>query len=110
VPSKTSAWRWTTSKDAFSEIASEGAEKAAEFAPKRTGRLASDIRGNRAKGKAVVTAGRASVPYAGPINYGWPARNIVGSGFMQKASEAMEPIAVQRLEEEINRIIEEKDL
>jgi hypothetical protein len=28
------------------------------------------------RSKAVVTAGRASVPYAGPINYGWAAHNI----------------------------------
>ena len=97
-------------KGAFGEIASEGAQAAARHAPKRSGRLAGDIRGNRAQSKAVVTAGRARIPYAGPINYGWPARNIAASGFMQKADEEMQPKAVQRLEDEINKQIRAKGL
>lgn len=97
-------------KDAFSSIAEEGVQRAANHAPKKSGRLAGDIRGNRAKSKAVVAAGRSSVPYAGPINYGWPARGITGSGFMQKADEEMQPIAIQRLEDEINSKIRERGL
>lgn len=97
-------------KDAFSEIASEGARAAASFAPVRTGRLASNIRGNRAKSKAVVAAGRASVPYAGPINYGWATRGIAPSGFMQAADRAMQPRAIQTLEDEVNRKIRERGL
>lgn len=97
-------------KDAFSSIAEEGARRAAVHAPKKSGRLAGDIRGNRAKSKAVVAAGRASVPYAGPINYGWPARGITGSGFMQKADEEMQPVAIQRLESEINEAIRKRRL
>lgn len=96
-------------KDAFSKIASEGAQRAAAYAPKRTGRLAGDVRGNRAQSKAVVTAGRASIPYAGPINYGWRARGITPSLFMQRADKDMQPVAIQRLEEEINRKIREKN-
>lgn len=95
-------------KDAFSKIASEGAQAASSFAPRRSGRLAADIRGNRAKSKAVVAAGRASVPYAGPINYGWSARRIAPSGFMQKADQVMQPKALQMLEDEVNRKIREK--
>lgn len=97
-------------KDAFSKIAAEGARVASLYAPRRTGRLAGDIRGNRAKSKAVIAAGRSSVPYAGPINYGWPKRGIAASGFMQKADQQMQPVAIQRLEDEINRIIRVKGL
>lgn len=97
-------------KNAFSSIADEGARQAARFAPKRTGTLAGDIRGNRARSKAVVTAGRVSVPYAGPINYGWAKHNITASGFMQKADEAMQPFALKRLEEEINSQIARRGL
>lgn len=97
-------------KDAFSSIAAEGAQVAAGYAPVRSGRLSRDVRGNRAKSKAVVTAGRASVPYAGPINYGWPARNIAANGFMQKADEVMAPRAIQMLETEINTQIRKKGL
>lgn len=97
-------------KDAFSKVAREGAQKAAGFAPKLTGTLAGDVRGNRAKNKAVVIAGRVSVPYAGPINYGWAARNIQGAFFMQKASDAMEPVALTVLEVEIDKAIVKRGL
>ena len=83
---------------------------AAGFAPKRTGRLAASVRGSRAKNKAVVMAGRASVVYAGPINYGWPARKIAASGFMQKADEVMAPKALQALEDAIESKIKSKGL
>lgn len=97
-------------KDAFQAIAIEAARRAAGYAPRKTGRLAGDIRGNRAQSKASVIAGRASIRYAGPINYGWPRRNIAPSGFMQKASDEMEPIAVRLLEADINRKIRSKGL
>lgn len=97
-------------KDAFAQIAEEAAQKASSLAPKRTGALAATVRGNRAKNKAVVTAGRAKVKYAGAINYGWPKRGIRPSGFMQKADEAMRPDALAKLEAAVNTIISEKGL
>ena len=97
-------------KEAFGGIAAEAAQVAAGFAPKRTVRLAASVRGNRAKNKAVVMAGRASVVYAGPINYGWPARKIAPSGFMQKADEVMAPKALQALEDAIENKIKSKGL
>ena len=95
-------------KDAFSKIATEAAQVASSRAPRRSGRLAGDVRGNRAKSKAVVMAGRSSVQYAGPQNYGWPKRNITGQFFMQAADEVMQPKAIQMLEDEVNRKIREK--
>lgn len=97
-------------KDAFQEISTQGAQVAASFAPEKSGDLRDDIRGNRAKNKAIITAGRARLRYAGPINYGWPARNIQPSGFMQKADEIVGPKAVQILEKEINETIQRKGL
>ena len=98
-------------KDAFAKIADEAARTASSFAPKGpTGRLSASIRGNRAKSKAVVTAGRSSVPYAGPINYGWPSRNIAPALFMQRADEAMQTRAISVLEDEINQKIRERGL
>lgn len=93
-------------KDVFAEIAREGAEIASSFAPRRTGRLADTIRGNRAKNKAVITSGRARVPYAAPINYGWPMRNIAPALFMQKADAELSPRAVDMLDAGIDRIID----
>ncbi len=97
-------------KDAMSRVAAEGAELAARYAPRRSGRLAGDVRGNRAKGKAVVIAGRASVRYAGPINYGWPRRNIAPALFMQRADAELQPRTLQLLETEINRQIAKKGM
>lgn len=97
-------------KAAFSKIADEGAQRAAAAAPVLSGALSGDIRGNRAKSKAVVTAGRSSLPYAGAINYGWPSRNIAAAGFMQAADQQMQPRALQMLEDEINQQIRRKGL
>lgn len=97
-------------KGAFSSIAAEGAALAARYAPRRTGALAASIRGNKAKNKAVIAAGRARVPYAGPINYGWPKRHIAPSKFMQKADLEMQPKALALLEREINQAIQKRGL
>ncbi|GAA4698265.1 hypothetical protein [Nocardioides nanhaiensis] len=97
-------------KDAFSRIAQEGAQIAAQEAPKRSGRLSGDVRGNRAKSKAVVAAGRSSVPYAGPINYGWRARGIAPNPFMQRTDNRMAPKAIDMLEDEINKQIRARGL
>jgi hypothetical protein len=92
-------------KEIFGGIAAEGASVAAGFAPRLTGRLAASIRGNRAKNRSVIAAGRARIPYAGPINYGWRARGIEPSMFMQRADKVMEPRAVQMLDEGLTALI-----
>lgn len=97
-------------KGAFSRIAAEGAEVERGFVPRRSGRLAGTVRGNRAASKAVVTAGRATVRYAGPINYGWPGHGIAPAGFQQKTDEVMRPRAVEQLENEINQAARRRGL
>ncbi len=47
---------------------------AAGKAPYRTGRLAASVKGTGTTTKAILIAGSISVPYAGPIHYGWPSR------------------------------------
>ena len=95
-------------KDAFAKIAERGAQAIKAHTPRRSGRLASDVRGNRAKSKAVVTAGRAGIAYAGAINYGWPARNIAPAEYMQRGEADLEPVALQMLEDGINDKIREQ--
>lgn len=97
-------------KDAMGTISAMAAAVEARFVPRRSGRLASTVRGNRAQSKAVVTAGRATVRYAGPINYGWPARGIAAAGFQQKTDQEMRPKALQILEDEINKSVRRKGL
>lgn len=97
-------------KSAFSAVAARGARIAAGFAPKQSGRLAGDIRGNRARSKAVITAGRVSVPYSGVQNYGWAKRNITGTGFMQRTDRVLKPYALKQLETAINTQIRKRGL
>jgi len=92
-------------KDVFAGIAAEGARLAVAAAPRRSGKLRATIRGNKAKNKAVVIAGRARVPYAGPINYGWKKRGIKGTMFLQKADSQLSDIAPRMLEDGLQRVM-----
>lgn len=97
-------------KDVFSEIAAEGASFSRSRIDSKSGRLAGSARGNRAKGKAMVTWGRASVPYAGVQNYGWPARNIDPQDFTGATDAHMEPRALASFEEGVERAIRRRGL
>lgn len=92
-------------KDTFSAIADEGARVMASLVPVRSGKLRATIHGNRAKSKAVVTVGRGSVPYAGPINYGWPARHIKARNFVAKTDQVMGPRIEKMLDQGLEKAI-----
>lgn len=100
----------TDLKAAFGDIAERGARLAASFAPRDSGKLRASIRGNQAKNKAVVLAGKARVPYAGAINYGWRARNIEPSRFMQRADAVLAPDAAKEIDTELTRLIKQLGL
>jgi hypothetical protein len=73
------------------KVAALVAASAASRAPRRSGRLAASVRGSKARRRASVTAGYAkSVPYAGPIHWGWPARNIEPQPFIYDAAQSTE--------------------
>ena len=98
-------------KDTFSAISQRGAQLAAGFVRSDTGALAGSIRGNRAKNRSTVMAGRGKTKnYAGVQNYGWPARNIPAQGFMQKADERLKPTIIPMLENELNAKIRKRGL
>jgi hypothetical protein len=73
-------------------VAKYVALRAAAYAPKRSGTLAGDVRGNKAKTSAIVRVGGSKVPYAGPIHWGWPARHIRANPFATTAAEVTEPV------------------
>lgn len=58
---------------------------ALQLAPVVTGGLVGSIRASGTQTSAIVRAGRSSVPYAGPIHWGWPARNIEAQPFLVDA-------------------------
>lgn len=92
-------------KDAWGRIAEEVKPDYQRVTPYRTGRLRGDYRTSKAKGKANLYVGRASVPYAGPINYGWAKRNIAPANFVQRGDVTAAPKASRSLEEEISRLV-----
>jgi hypothetical protein len=70
---------------AAAEIVVLGAKR---LVPYRTGRLADSIRALATNTSGRVRAGSASVPYAGPIHFGWPARRIAPQPFIYDAMDA----------------------
>lgn len=94
----------------MAKVAARGAALAAGFAPVRSGALRASVRGNRAKAKAVVMAGKARVPYAGAINYGFKRRNIRPARFLERADQALETEAPQLLEASLDEILTRKGL
>jgi len=92
-------------KAVHSTIARYVALRAAAMAPRKSGRLAGSIRGNQAKTAATVRAGGARVPYAGPIHWGWPRRNITANQFLVDAAHTTEPTWTRYYTREVERII-----
>ena len=56
----------------------------------RTGKLAGSIRVGATQKAGIIRAGRKTAPYAGPINYGWPARHIKPRTFVNDAVASTE--------------------
>ena len=73
-------------------------------APVDTGDLRGSGKQNRARRRAVITFGKASVPYAAPIHWGWPSRNIAAQPFASQAAQSTEPIWVAAYVFELNKI------
>lgn len=78
--------------------------------PAVSGTLAGTIRAGRGKTKAVVRMGGARAPYAGVIEYGFPARNISSAGTLEDALTQQQGPAVARLDEGIGAILRKNDL
>jgi hypothetical protein len=72
-------------KDAHAAVAQTVIDSARPWVPVRSGALAGSLRGSGQAGAAVVRAGRAAVPYANPIHWGWPSRGIKARPFMWTA-------------------------
>ena len=92
-------------KDVFEAISKRGERVMEGFVPARSGRLRASVRGNRAASKAVVRAGSARVPYAAPIQWGWPKRHIEPARFFEKTDAVMEPVAMQMLENGVSAVL-----
>ena len=80
--------------------------KATAGAPRRSGALAATVRPAGTRTAAIVRAGRATVPYANVIEWGWAARNIEAQPFVRDAAHGSEPEWTTFYETAIAKIID----
>lgn len=113
-------------RGAFSRIAVEAVPTYQRFTPRRSGRLRGDFRAARTANRAVLYVGRASVPYAKAINYGWGSGatgyrhgkranpnlrgSYPGANFVAKGDAVETPRAWAAIEADIDRLIRARNL
>jgi hypothetical protein len=73
--------------------------------------LSGALRASGHAGKGTVIYGSASVPYAHPIHWGWPARNIVGQPWLEDAmnDEQTQQRMVAAAERMAQKLIDEEE-
>lgn len=91
-------------------IAAEVAKDARGYVPFDSGNLSASIRDAATKTSAKVRAGYKSVPYAGPIHFGWPLRRIKPQPFIYDAIDKRRDEIKDRYEKLIKNLIEKYDL
>lgn len=74
------------------------AAHAKSTSPYKTGALQSTIRPAATLRAGIVRAGFKRVPYAGPIHWGWPSRNIKAQPWLTTTAKATEPVWVPQYE------------
>lgn len=87
------------------------AAAAKPLAPVRTGALSATITSSPTKYQGRVRIGRgASVPYAGPIHFGWPARRIAPQPFVYDALDGRRDEVKETYEKRMSELIERYNL
>ena len=92
------------------ELSTTLAQKASNMAPRLTGALASSVVGNPSAEKAQILAGSDAVPYAGVIEYGWPAKNIQARPYLTTAVNQNMGYIVEKYNDSIEKAIKKYDL
>ena len=67
------------------------ADDAVKALERTTTKAAASLRTGATRRAGVIRAGRKAVPYAGPINYGWPAHHISPRLFVNTGVAQSEP-------------------
>ena len=83
---------------------------AKNYVPILTGALSGTIRAGATKTSARVKAGYKSVPYAGPIHFGWPARFIKPQPFFYDAIDKRRDEIKERYDDLVKKLIKKYDL
>jgi len=72
-----------------------------------TGRLEKSVRALGSQREGRIAAGKAKVPYAGPIHFGWSARNIQPNQFLFEAAAAAEDEVLDVYSDQIDELIDD---
>lgn len=75
-------------KDSYRRAADVAKPAIVREAPRLSGTLRRSVRAGATQRAGMVRAGSSKVPYAGPINFGWPGHHITGAYFMGKGLDA----------------------
>jgi hypothetical protein len=97
-------------KEVHAAAATVVAQRAGQLVPRRSGLLASTVRSSGQGAGGVVRSGRASVPYAGPIHFGWPARNISPQPFLFDAIDDRRGEVLEVYEQRVGALVDRHGL
>lgn len=88
-------------KEIHADLAREVIQRAQPNVPVKSGKLRASLRSTGTVRDAVGRVGKASVPYAAPIHWGWKARGIPPRPFLTDAAEALERGIVDRYDRQV---------
>lgn len=97
-------------KEINAQAAGIAADRAKGWAPVVSGRLSASVRSSGTKTAGIVRAGNnrktaSGVPYAAPIHWGWPSRNIKANPFLSYSAQATEPRWIRLYEDYIDKTL-----
>ena len=94
-------------KAAHAKAAKVAETAAAGLAPVLSGALKASLRSSGTAREGVIRAGKASVPYAAPIHWGWAARGIEPQPFISEGAQVSEPVWLRVFEEDLDKILDQ---
>lgn len=93
-------------KKIHADLAREIVDRALPNVPVRTGALKATVRAAGTVRDAIGRAGKASVPYAAPIHWGWPKHGIKGRPFLTDAAQSVEKDITERYDRQVAEMLE----
>lgn len=84
--------------------------RATQIVPRRSGTLGASIRAGAQARQGVVRAGKAAVPYAGVIHFGWAKRNIRPQPFLYDALDDRRREVIETYEAGVQGLLKRHDL
>lgn len=97
-------------KEVHGDAAELVEQRAHQLVPRRSGRLDASLRSTGQAGAGVVRAGRQTVPYAGPIHFGWPGHNIEPQPFLYDAVDDRRDEVLDLYRQRVDKLIKDNGL